>query len=571
MSTSKQPILQPSRARLGRVLLEMGLISDEELADLLTRQQTDGGRLGELLVAERLLTPEQVAQALATRLGLEYLPLSQPPRQECDGMLAPQASRRYLALPVRRDPDGMLVVAMADPTDLTATDDLRLLLGEPFRAGLAMPEAIISHIGVGGSIEAMAADLDAAGAAAPEEHFQIGSHDMAMGENDGPVIRFVNSVIARAVAELASDIHLEPQDDELVVRFRVDGMLRTVTSVPIVRGPAIISRLKVLAELDIAERRVPQDGRVAVRVGGRALDLRVATLPTVGGESVVVRLLDQANAMLDLADLGFTDVTRRRYELAFTQRNGLVLVTGPTGSGKTSTMYATLHQLNGPERKILTVEDPVEYRLPGVNQVQVRPKAGLTFASGLRSMLRCDPDIIMIGEIRDVETARIAVEAALTGHLVLATLHTNDAASAIVRLTEMGIEPFLIASALRGVLAQRLVRRLCAICKEPFPDARVALDEMVERYSIELPGGPVELFRSRGCPDCGGVGYRGRFCVAEALVMSPTIERLTLDRASPSEIALQARAGGMRPMIEDGIESALAAETSLDELTRAVH
>ncbi len=567
MSGSDKPTNRPQRARLGRVLLEMGLISDEELADLLTRQRAEGGRLGELLIADKRLTPEQVAQAVAKRLGVEYLSMSTPPAAELVGRLAPDVARRYLALPARRDGDGTIVVAMADPTDLTVIDDLQLLLGESIRPGLAMPEAIIAHIGVGGNVEALAAEMDADAS----EPVHIGEHDVAVGENDGPVIRFVNTVIARAVSEGASDIHMEPQQGELMVRFRIDGLLRAVTSVPISRGPAIISRLKVLAELDIAERRVPQDGRVAIRVGRRALDLRIATLPIVGGESVVIRILDQSNAMVDIGALGFSKLTVDRYEQAFTQMHGLVLVTGPTGSGKTSTLYATLHRLNGVERKIMTVEDPVEYRLAGVNQVQVRPKAGLTFASGLRSMLRCDPDVIMIGEVRDVETARIAVEAALTGHLVLATLHTNDAGSAIARLTEMGIEPFLITSAVRGVLAQRLVRRLCPACKEPFPEGEVSLQEIVARHSLQFERTSTTLFRARGCAECSGSGYRGRFSVAEALLMSPSIERLTLGRSSPSEIALQAQAEGMRPMLEDGLQAVIAGETSLDELTRVVH
>ncbi len=570
MAASDTPANRPQRARLGRVLLEMGLISDEELAELLARQRSQGGRLGDLLVAERRLTPEQVAKAVATRLGVEYLSLSRPPSDEFVGRLTPEVARRYLALPVHRDADGRVVVAMADPTDLTVVDDIAMLVGEPIRPALAMPEAIIAHIDVGGTVEDMAAGMNALGTSS-DDAVHADEHDVAIGENDGPVIRFVNSVIARAVSERASDIHLEPQQGDLIVRFRVDGILRTVTSVPIARGPAIISRLKVLAELDIAERRAPQDGRIAVRAGGRALDLRVATLPTVAGESVVIRILDQANAIMDISALGFSPVTVDRYEQAFNRMHGLVLVTGPTGSGKTSTLYATLHRLNGADRKILTVEDPVEYRLPGVNQVQVRPKAGLTFASGLRSMLRCDPDIIMVGEVRDVETARIAVEAALTGHLVLATLHTNDAASAIARLTEMGIEPFLLTSAVRGVLAQRLVRRLCTTCKEPFPDAVQALHEFVARHNLRLDDGPIQLCRARGCDECSGTGYRGRFSVAEALLMSPAIERLTLSRASPSEIELQSKADGMRPMLEDGIHAVIAGDTSLDELTRVVH
>jgi type II secretory ATPase GspE/PulE/Tfp pilus assembly ATPase PilB-like protein len=332
-----------------------------------------------------------------------------------------------------------------------------------------------------------------------------------------------------------------------------------------------VSRFKVMSDLDIAERRVPQDGRVGLRIGEQELDLRVATLPTVGGESVVVRILDRSNVALDLAELGLSPGVLARFDGCYRQPHGLVLVTGPTGSGKTSTMYATLAQLNDSQRKILTVEDPVEYRLPGINQVQVRPKAGLTFASGLRSMLRCDPDVIMVGEIRDPETARIAVEAALTGHLVLATIHTNDAASAVVRLTEMGIEPFLIASSLRGVLAQRLARRLCLECREATPVPRAALADLLAGDAAgDGLADPIAIHRPRGCVRCAGSGYRGRFALAEMLVVSESTERLIVHRAAAGEIRSQARSAGMRTIGEEGLSAVLAGRTSLEELARVV-
>jgi type IV pilus assembly protein PilB len=395
--------------------------------------------------------------------------------------------------------------------------------------------------------------------------------DIAIGENDGPVIRFVNSVIARAVKERASDIHIEPQDGELCIRFRVDGVLRTTTSVPLGRGPAIVSRLKVMSELDIAERRVPQDGRIGLRMGDRELDLRVATLPTVGGESVVVRLLDRSTVAPDLAELGFSPATLARFESCYRQPHGLVLVTGPTGSGKTTTMYAALSRLNDTRRKIITVEDPVEYRLPGINQVQVHPKAGLTFASGLRSMLRCDPDVIMVGEIRDVETARIAVDSALTGHLVLATIHTNDAASALVRITEMGVEPFLVASAIRGVMSQRLARRLCRDCREESPLSRTALADLATFEPLDWESDePRRIHRARGCTRCSGSGYHGRFAIGEMLVADDKIERLVVDRTSAAEIRTAARQAGMRPMVDEGVAAMLAGLTTMEELTRIV-
>jgi type IV pilus assembly protein PilB len=566
--TSPVPSVAPAapRTRLGSVLMEMGLISQDELADLLTHQRTQGGKLGELLVAQKRLSPEQVAKALARRLGLEYAELAVAPDPAIAAVIDDATARRYLALPIRRDPDGVVVVAMADPQDLPALDSLRMIIGERVRPVLAMPEAIMAHVGVGTVVGQLAAHLS-------EVTDWVGeaptSGDLVVGENDGPVIRFVNSIIARAVAERASDVHIEPQDGDLVVRFRVDGILRTATSVPASRGPAIVSRLKVMSELDIAERRVPQDGRVGIRMGDRDLDLRIATLPTVGGESVVVRLLDRSNATLDLAELGFSPRMLQRWERCYRQPHGLVLVTGATGSGKTSTLYATLSRLNDNERKIITVEDPVEYRLVGVNQVQIRPKAGLTFASGLRSMLRCDPDVLMVGEIRDAETARIAVEAALTGHMVVATIHTNDAAGAIVRLTEMGIEPFLLASALRGVLAQRLARRLCLECREATPVPHAALADLVtfDDLPSDLPD-PAPIHRARGCARCSGTGYYGRFALAETLVMNDAIERLTINRASASDIHNNARGDGMRTMAEEGLAAVLAGHTSLEELGR---
>jgi type IV pilus assembly protein PilB len=567
MTTSHTPTPSPVKARLGSVLLEMGLITADELADLLAKQRAEGGRLGEMLVAQNRLSPEQVAKALARRLGVEYLELSEPPAPAVAGLLDDATARRYLALPVGRDPDGTLVVAMADPRDLLAIDDLQLLLDEPVRVALAMPEAIMAHVGVGTAVEELAANL---GEHAPA--LEIPSQgDLAIGENDGPVIRFVNSVIARAVSERASDIHLEPQGAELVVRFRIDGVLRTTTTIPASRAPAIVSRLKVMSELDIAERRVPQNGRVGLRIGDNELDLRVATLPTVGGESAVIRLLDRSNATMDLADLGLSPAVLERLESCYTQPHGLVLVTGPTGSGKTSTLYGVLSRLNDAEHKIITVEDPVEYRLAGVNQVQVRPKAGLTFASGLRSMLRCDPDVIMVGEIRDAETAQIAVEAALTGHLVLATLHTNDAPSAVVRLTEMGIEPFLIASSVRGVLGQRLARRLCVECREAarVPQSAVADVLRTDRVACD-DDGMVTIHRPRGCARCSGSGYRGRFPLGEILVGSDAIERLVVARASASDIRAQARVEGMRGIAEEGAEAVFAGLTGLDELARIV-
>jgi type IV pilus assembly protein PilB len=354
------------------------------------------------------------------------------------------------------------------------------------------------------------------------------------------------------------------------VRYRVDGVLRPATSVPLRLAGGVASRIKIMADLDIAEKRVPQDGRVGLNVGGRPLDLRVASLPTVYGEKIVVRVLDKTNALMHLTEMGFAADVLRAYESAYQRPHGAVFITGPTGSGKSTTLYGTLNQLNSIERNIITVEDPVEYRLPGINQVQVNPKAGLSFAAGLRSILRCDPDVVMIGEVRDRETAQIAIEAALTGHLVLATLHTNDAAGAVIRLSEMGVEPFLSASAITGVIAQRLARRLCSSCRTPasFPHDQLRRIAGVPALPARLPD-PAPIFQAVGCPRCQGSGYRGRVGFFEVLLMSEAIQKLAVDGASGEDIARQARQEGMRTLREDGLLKVLAGQTTLEELARA--
>jgi type IV pilus assembly protein PilB len=434
---------------------------------------------------------------------------------------------------------------------------------------VATHEDIATLIGSTNQLDAVMAGLVPDG----EGHFGAAADtgtDLADAEDDAPVVRLVNSLIARAVEERASDIHFEPQAAEMTVRYRVDGVLRQATSLPMRLAGGIASRIKIMADLDIAEKRVPQDGRVSLSVGGRALDLRIATLPTVHGEKVVIRVLDKTNVLMHLTEMGFAADVLRAYESAYQRPFGAVLVTGPTGSGKSTTLYGTLNQLNSVEQNIITVEDPVEYRLPGINQVQVNPRAGLTFATGLRSILRSDPDVVMIGEVRDRETAQIAIESALTGHLVLATLHTNDSAGALIRLAEMGVEPFLSASAITGVLAQRLARRLCPSCKapEPMPQERLRSIAGVSALPPGLPD-PVPIFTAVGCARCQGAGYRGRLGFYEMLLMSEEIQKLAIDGASGEEIARQARREGMRTLREDGLLKVLAGQTTLEELARA--
>jgi type IV pilus assembly protein PilB len=385
---------------------------------------------------------------------------------------------------------------------------------------------------------------------------------------DAPIVKYVNLLITQAIQDRASDIHLEPGEHDLRVRFRIDGVLHEIMRSPKAIQSGVISRLKIMADINIAERRIPQDGRLSVNAHGKKIDLRVATLPTVWGEKVVMRILDNSTARLDLSDLGFSDSNYERYSRSFTKPYGMILVTGPTGSGKSTTLYATLNIVSRPEVNVITVEDPVEYRLPGINQVQTNNKAGLTFASALRSILRSDPDIVLIGEIRDHETAQIAVEASLTGHLVLSTLHTNDSPSAVTRLTEMGIEPFLVGSALDAILAQRLARRLCSKCKEEY----VPTPEMLvqSRFPWESGQPLPTLYRPVGCSACAKTGYKGRLALHEVMLVSEQIERMAVEHASATAIGEVARTEGMVTLRNDGLAKVLAGVTSLDEILRVV-
>jgi type IV pilus assembly protein PilB len=565
-------LMTPTKEPIGATLVSLGFISQAQLEAALARQRADGRRVGDLLVAEGTISRDQLGRAMAHRAGVEFHTLADGVDPAVAQLIDERNARRYSAVPVRREPDGTIVVAMADPANVFAVDDIRILLKSEVRAVLAMPDDIRELLTHAGAMEDMVADIieetgdeDVLGRADPTVT------DISMTMDDAPVVRLVNSIISRAVDERASDIHFEPQGGEMVVRYRVDGVLRQVTSVPRRMAGGLASRIKIMADLDIAEKRVPQDGRIGLNVGGRSLDMRVASLPTVYGEKVVMRVLDKSNVLLKMSELGFTADTLGRFESCYRRPYGAVLVTGPTGSGKSTTLYAALNQVNSKEKNIITVEDPVEYRLAGVNQVQVNTKAGLTFAAGLRSILRCDPDIVMIGEIRDRETAKIAVESALTGHLVLATIHTNDSAGGLTRLAEMGVEPFLSASAVVGILAQRLARRLCPHCREQTTIPHAVLRETagVPNLPRNLPD-PAPVYRPKGCPRCSGSGYRGRLGVFEVLTMSEEIERLTVAGASSEEIRRQARREGMRVMREDGLLKVLAGHTTLEELARAV-
>ncbi|HUK61558.1 MAG TPA: GspE/PulE family protein [Stellaceae bacterium] len=510
-------------------------------------------RLG--MVGER-----EMAEHLAEFLGIPVAAAGDyPAAPVLSHSLKPDFLARARALPLADEPQG-IVLAMADPTDDYTIKAVRLAAGRPVMIRAAVPGELAAAIDRLYGAADGAGHTGAAPAAAASDVKRLA--DLASEE---PVIRYVNRLVAQAASARASDIHIESSHDRVVLRLRVDGLLRDIEPPPAGLHDRIVSRIKITAGLNIAERRLPQDGRFRMAIEGREIDLRVSIVPTLHGESVVMRLLDRERAPLDLAELGFSAELRHALERLVALPSGMLLVTGPTGSGKTSTLYAALQLLNKRERKILTVEDPVEYQLPGINQIPVRPAIGLTFASLLRALLRQDPDVLLVGEIRDLETAKIAAQASLTGHLLLSTVHTNDAVSTIVRLLDMGLEDYLLASVLKGVVAQRLVRTLCRACRAPWEPPR----DLWERSGLGglAPAGTA-LYRAAGCAACGGTGYRGRTAIAEFLAIDERIYPLILARADAQTVAREAAAAGMADLRTDGLTKALAGMTSLEEVLR---
>ncbi len=554
------------RRPLGALLVAEALITQDQLDAGLVEQASSGKPLGRILVERGQLNEVDLAKALAAQAGLEYVDLGDyAVDRVAVGLIPEPVARRYRALPIGWS-DGRLVVAMADPTNVFALDDINALTKAEVQAVVVTKDQLLETLdrfhrldGEAGEVAQIAADSVSA------------ADEVAQGReavDEAPIVRFVNLLITQAVADRASDIHVEPAETDLRIRFRVDGVLHEVMRSPRSIQAGVISRLKIMADINIAERRLPQDGRMSLTVGGRTVDLRVATHPTVHGEKVVLRILDTSQASLNLADLGFSTEALRRYEACYRKPYGTILVTGPTGSGKSTTLYATLSLLNQEDRNIITIEDPVEYRMADVNQIQINPRAGRTFAAALRSILRADPDIILLGEIRDRETAVIAIEAALTGHLVLSTLHTNDAASTPMRLIEMGVEPFLVTSALDCVVAQRLARRLCERCREPYEPTPAELVEADWR-TAELGERP-QLYRPAGCPACSRTGYRGRLAIQEVMVMSEEIERMIIERFSSDDVRKAAMSQGMTTLREDGLRKAAQGVTTLEEVFRVV-
>ena len=536
-------------------------VSDEVLQGAVTAAEQTGRNPQTVLVDDQLITEFQLASAIADAYGLQAAELNTLAVDPAAMSLLPLTlARRHRVVPIAAD--GMVVtVALADPGNVLAIDDIRAATGQAVRPIVVTDDDLNRLLD---RYSRASTDLNEAAAQMAIE--ESPADTLVDTDDDAPVVRFVSGLLERAITSRGSDIHLEPSGDELKVRLRIDGVLHEVDTAPRGIQGALISRLKIMSGLDITERRVPQNGRITMNVGARHVDLRVATLPTVWGEKIVLRILDTGGIDLDLHKLGFTEYNYSRFSASFRKPHGMVLVTGPTGSGKSTTLYATLTEIARPEVNVITVEDPVEYRIGGINQVQVNLKAGLTFAAVLPAILRCDPDVVLVGEIRDRITAQFAIEAALTGHLVLSTLHTNDAPSAVTRLVEMGIEPFLVGSSVDAVLAQRLVRRLCEWCKEAY---RPGHDELAAAgWPFDTLGEPDQLFRAVGCRSCANTGFRGRLAVNEVMPVSEQIERLTVTHAASSEIAKVARAEGMVTLRDDGLSKVRAGLTTLNEVIR---
>lgn len=565
--------IETSAGKLGELLVAEGKITPEQLEEARTAQRADGRReLGDVLLSMGYASKVDLARALAKRLRLEFVEITERDVERGAASLVDRrVLRKHGAVPLRVE-DGKLVVAMSDPTNFYALEDLSMLSGHPVRPVVALEDEIRRVFDRAFAIGQEVTDLLEEAAEETSSLEDAGEVELGVdaGPDEAPIVKLVGAILQRAVGEGASDIHIEPRAKELTVRFRVDGVLREVMSVPHKLQDGVIARLKILGNLDIAERRVPQDGRFSVRSAGQKIDLRVASLPTVFGEKVVLRLLDTSSVEANLPKLGFAARDLERFEEVYGRPYGAILVTGPTGSGKSTTLYATLAELNFPDKNIITVEDPVEYRMRGVNQIQVNPKAGLTFASGLRSILRADPDVVMIGEIRDFETAKISVEAALTGHLVLATLHTNDAPSAVARLTDMGVEPFLTASAVDCVIAQRLARRLCDRCKVPVEIERELLETLNFPFSLLDENEEPSFHRTAGCERCGGTGYRGRLGIYELMLVNEEVKEMILRRTSAGEIARAAERAGMVRLRDDGLMKAARGVTTVEEILRTV-
>ena len=560
---------------LGEILQAIAGVPAERVAEALAAQQADptGPRFGDILVKSKLATEEQVLRAIAIQLDLPFVSSIDAAEVPADlARLVPiNFAKAARILPLGREGDEIRV-AVADPLDTTAQDNLSVLLGAPLSPVVAPAAVIVDAINqvydrTANRHDRLLEDLETTEDLESVAHELEEPADLLEADDEAPIIRLVNSLLFRAVKERASDIHINPEERDISVRFRIDGVLRDVIRPPKRFQASIASRIKIMGGLNIAEKRLPQDGRIRIKIAGRDVDVRLSTIPTANGERIVMRLLDKSAVILDLAQLGFENWQLAVMDQLITRSHGIVLVTGPTGSGKTTTLYGALAKINSPDLNILTIEDPVEIQMKGIAQVQVNPKIDLTFANGLRSFLRQDPDIIMVGEIRDLETAEIAIQASLTGHLVLSTIHTNDAAGAITRLADMGVQPFLVASSLVGVLAQRLVRVLCPACKQGYaPSPEELAQASITPAILARAGNPKRLFRAVGCPLCQRTGYSGRTGIYELMLMNDDIRQLVLKNVDSGTIKSRAVAGGMMTLLEHGAYKVAMGETTAAEV-----
>jgi len=572
---SPVPEVQPERLELGEMLLRGTRLTPEQLDAAHRRQAESGGRLLEILIEDGALTEEELLDALGQQLALRVRReiRSEDVDEELVARVPIGFAKTHKLLPLGRDELGVLHVAISDPFETAPLDDLRLLFeGSEIEGELTSERTILTAInqvydrGVGGSAAALASDAVTDLEALAQELSNQEPQDLLEASDEAPIIRLVNSLLQQAVKERASDIHIEPFERDIRVRFRIDDLLyEPMHRLPRAIQSSITSRIKIMGGLNIAEKRLPQDGRIRLKIAGRDYDVRLSTVPVAHGERVVMRLLPRTTEMLNLEKLGFNEAHLQVWEKLIARPNGIVLVTGPTGSGKTTTLYGALSRINTADRNIITIEDPVEIQLPGTGQIEVNPKIGLTFASGLRSVLRQDPNVILVGEIRDVETAEIAIQASLTGHLVFATLHTIDAPSAITRLVDMGVEPYLVASSLVAVLAQRLIRVLCTRCKEPWEPT----PEQLAEIGIRSRGGAVSIYRPAGCEHCNHTGYRGRIGIFELMLIDDEIRALVTVNTDSKTIKRKAMDKGMHSLRADGARKVLSGQTSLAEVLRA--
>ncbi len=550
---------------LAETLVRTGVVRAEDMWDAVA-EFGEGEELRARLVSSRLATEAQIAEGIAAQTGYAFVDLSAAPLSaEIIALVPPTLCRRYHLIPIERGRRA-LTIGMLDPTDLIAIDDVTSATELNIRPVVVSPDALSAAFSRFLRSDEELSDLsEQIGEIAAAEVSPGAAESIEDTADDAPIVRFVNLLISQAITDRASDIHIEPGERHLTVRYRIDGVLHEMQRADRAIQDGVISRLKIMASVDIAERRKPQDGRLSVHHDGRQIDLRLATLPTVWGEKIVMRILDSSAQSLTMQDLRFSMINEKRFRGSIERPHGMVLVTGPTGSGKSTTLYTALNTVANPRINVITVEDPVEYRMAGINQVQVNARAGMTFQAALRSILRSDPDVVLVGEIRDQETATISIEAALTGHLVLSTLHTNDAPSALTRLTEIGCEPFLVGTALSAVVAQRLARRLCSTCREPYVESRQLLDSVRFPHN---PADPPQLYRAIGCQACSGTGYRGRVALHEVMTVSEQLEQLVVAHATGTEMRAVAISEGMVSLREDGFSKVTQGITTIEEVLR---